>query len=549
MVSGEVVAGEYVIKACQRHLDDLAAGEFVWDAQRAERAIDFFPRYLRHQSGSAFSGNPFVLSDWQAFIVGSIFGWLRKNGLRRFREAYIEIARKNGKSTLAAGIALLMLIADGEAGAEVYTAATKEDQAKIVWETARRMVLKSRILKRVVRVLRNTIHFDQLFGVFRPLGRDSKTLDGLSPSCVILDEFHKQPNAELYNVLMSALGSRQQPLFFEITTAGNNRNCICYRRRQAGINVLNSGLTGVSDPRLFVFIATLDEGDDPFDEAVWQKANPELGKGKLLDEMRAEASKAKLTPEYENNFLTTQLNIWIESATVWLPLRRWDVCKREIDWDDFRGRKCWGGLDLSGSTDFNAFVWVFEEASNYLVLPRLFLPERTLRDNLKLRDKGVLYSLQQWAKAGLIELTPGDWIDHDLIEKRLCEDAKRFQVAEVGYDPYNAGNLPIHLEDNGIRCAAIGQHFKYMNPAARELERRILSERIQHDGNPVIRWMLGNVVMRQDPNGNIRPDKDKSHEKIDGVVAMLMAINRVMDSDNSGESVYESRGLIELGDD
>jgi phage terminase large subunit-like protein len=527
VISGKITACRFVVQACERHLHDLGAGEFVWSPKEAQLAIDFFP-LLKHYKGP-MAGQPFVLSGWQEFLVGSIFGWRRADGLRRFREAYVEIPRKNGKSTLAAGVALMLFLLDNESGAEIYTVATKEEQAKIVWESGKVMVEKSRPLRKRVRVLRNTMHYDKSFSIFRPLGRDSKTHDGLNPSGAVGDEMHAWPDSGMYDVIDSAFGGRDQPIFFIITTAGVTRECFCFRHRNHCLNVLNGYKSGVyDDPQLFVYIATIDEGDDPFAETTWYKANPELGAGKQLDYMRSQAKKAQQLATAKNNFLTKQLNVWIESASTWLKLERWDKCQRKVNPETLAGRRAWGGLDLASSTDFAACVWLIDNEGALFVRSRIWLPEKTLENNDRLRDKRVLSTIKGWADAGLIELTPGDWIDHDFIEARLREDAGLYDIVELGYDPYNAGNLPLKLEEDGIRCTAIGQGFKHMNPAAQEFERRVLSERIHHDGNPVLRWMLGNVVMRHDPNGNIRPDKAKSHEKIDGIVALLLGLNRAM---------------------
>jgi len=537
----KVVACKYVRQACERHLFDLQRNDLRWDEKEAQLACEFFPKLLRHYKGP-MAGKPFELSLWEKFIVGSAFGWKRLDGLRRFRELWVEIPRKNGKSTLASGVALLMFLFDSEPGAEVYTVATKEDQAKIVWDTSRVMVNLSRPLKNRVRVLHNTMHYDRAFSVFRPLGRDSKTQDGLNPSCAVGDEVHAWPDASMYEVIDSAFGSRSQPIFFLITTAGQSRECFCYKHREHVINVLDGYESDYQDDQVFGFIATIDEGDDPFDEANWYKANPELGHGKQLDYMRGLAAKARQLPSAKNNFLTKQLNVWIESASTWMPLNRWDACRRKIDWNRYAGLPVYGGLDLASSTDFAACSWIFVEDGVFTLLPQLWLPEKAVEDNRRLRDKRVLNTIRRWIDKGLVSVTPGDWIDYDFIQTSIEDTAKKYRIQEIGYDPYNAGNLPNKLEEKGITCTAIGQGFKHMNPAAKEFERRVLSERLLHDGHPAMRWMLGNVLMKEDPNGNIRPDKSKSHEKIDGVVATLMALNRAMDAQKQ-DSVYNSRGI------
>jgi len=539
---GNVPACRFVIQACERHLYDLGRDDLVWNLNEAMIAIDFFP-LLRHYKGP-FAGEQFHLSPWEKFIVGSIFGWYGKDGLRRFRESLIEIPRKNGKSTLAGGIALLLFLFDGESGAEVYTVATKEEQAKIVWDSSRVMVNRSPSLSKRVKVLHNTMKFERAESIFRPLGRDSKTQDGLNPSGAVGDEPHAWPNGEMYDVISSGMGGRDQPLIVLISTAGTSRACWYFTHRKHGVNVLDGYTGDYQDDRIFVFIATIDKDDDPFDEKAWYKANPELGEGKRLQYMRDQAARAKQLPSALNNFLTKQLNVWIESSSVWMPLDRWDKCAGEVDIESLKGQPCWGGLDLASNTDFNALVWVFDIDDRYIVLPRLWIPEETLNDNRKLRDKRVLDVFRRWVREGHIMLTPGDWIDYSIIEQQIRDDAEMFDVQDIGYDPYNAGNLPVRLDEDGITVTSIGQGFKWMSPAAKEFEKRILSAGIQHSGTPVLRWMLGNLVMRSDPNGNIRPDKEKAPEKIDGIVAMIMAIHRAMDREQ-GTSVYEERGVIE----
>lgn len=539
VVAGEIPACRFVILACERHLRDIDAGVWVWDPKAVELAIRFFP-LLRHYKGE-FAGKQFQLEPWQGFIVGCVFGWKDAAGRRRFREAYIEIPRKNGKSTLAGGVGLLLFFL--EKGGEVYTVATKEEQAKIVWNDARVMVKGSPSLRKRVRSLHNTMHFDAQECVFKPLGRDSKTLDGLNPSGAIGDEVHAWPDRQMYDVMDSGFGARAQPLFFLITTAGTNQNSFCYQHRKHSIDVISS-VDGYQDDRLFVFIATIDEGDDPFDESTWHKANPNLGVSKSVEYMRDQASRAKLIPSKKADFLTKQLDVWVEAAESWIPLERWDACRKHVDWETMGGARCYAGLDLATSTDLAAAVLIFPLDVGFLCKPRFWLPERTLEDNQRMRSKAVLSQLRRWVKEGYIELTPGDWIDYDVIRGRLLQDAATFQLIELGYDPHNAGNLPNELMSESLETVAVKQGFSQLGSPSREFERLILAGQMHHDGNPVLRWMIGNAVTIQDMYGNIRPDKRKSHEKIDGVVAAIMALMRAMAGEGTDqESIYESQEI------
>ena len=527
VLAGRIVTGELVRLACERHRDDRKDKRFVWNEEKAQHACQHF-HTLRHYKGK-WAGEHFELAPWQIFIVGSLFGWYRPDGTRRYREAYIEIARKNGKTLLAAGIGAYLFLRDGEAGSEVYCVATKEEQAKLVWRDARFMIEAAPYLNRNTKAKHNTLETRDGKCLFRPLGRDSKTQDGLNPHGAIGDEMHAWPDSGMYDVIRSAFGARSQPMFVNITTAGPRRECFCFDHRQHCVNVLKGRKAGYDDDTIFAFIAALDDDDDPFDEANWVKANPNLDVSVGREYLRDCAKRAKLKPSEKNNFLTKNLNVWVDSSSTWLHMDRWDACLTSTNWDGKAGFRCYGGLDLASSTDFAAFALLFPEGNGYSVKLRLWLPEETLSDNNKLRDRRALELIRKWRDDGWVSTTPGDWIDYEVIQRDILEDASRFSIAEIGFDPHNAGNLPQKLVENNVPCVGITQGHRTLGAPTKEFERMILSREIHHDGNPVLRWMLGNVVLIQDMYGNNRPDKRKSHEKIDGVVACLMALQRAME--------------------
>jgi phage terminase large subunit-like protein len=389
---GRILANQFVRLACERHLEDLgsaAARGLRFEVAAARHAIAFFG-FLRH-SKCEWAGQTFTLAPWQAFVVGSLFGWTRPDGLRRFRTAYCAVPRKNGKSMLSAGIGLYLLIADGEHGAEVYSAATSRDQARIVFDEAKRMVGSSPALKRRVGILINNLHVATTASRFMPLSSDSSTMDGLNVHGAIIDELHAHKSRHVVDVLETATGARRQPLLFEITTAGYDRHSICYEHQDYSIKVLEGT---VPDDSWFAFIAAADESDDWTDPDVWQKANPNFGLSVKADDLARKAEKALALPGAQNAFRRMHLNEWTEQAERWIDLAAWDACDARVDLEALRGRPCCGGLDLSTTTDVTALAWVFppeDEDGLWRVLSRYFVPAEHLKKRAE-RDR-VPYDL------------------------------------------------------------------------------------------------------------------------------------------------------------
>ena len=542
VLEGSVPACEMIRLAVARHVRDLETGDargLRFDRQAAEFAVRFFG-LLKHSKGE-WAGSEFELSPWQQFVLWSLFGWKRADGLRRFRSAFVEVPRKNGKSTLSAGIGLFLMIADGEPGAEIYSAATKLDQAKITWEEAVRMVGKSPALSQMIRHWRssNTLTAEAQAAKFRPLGADADTMDGLNLHGAIIDELHAHKTSAVVDVLDTATGARRQPLIFEITTAGYDRESICYQHYLYSKDVLRGS---VEDDRWFAFVAEIDEGDDWQDERVWAKANPNLGVSVRIEDLRAKAQKARAMPAAQNAFRRLHLDEWTQQSDRWIGLDLWDDnCAGLVRPEDLSGRPGYGGLDLSAVSDITAWVVVFPHESGRLdIWARFWAPEA----RLTAQDNRYREQYQAWARAGLLTVTPGNAIDYARIRADILDDASRWQIVDVNVDRLFQGyQLSMELQDEGLTVLGMGQGFLSMAAPMKTFERLLLDKRLNHGGNPMLRWMAGNVAVQQDPAGNLKPDKSESQGKIDGIVALVMALDRWERHENASSS-YDNGGLF-----
>ncbi|WP_256846923.1 terminase TerL endonuclease subunit [Paenibacillus sp. Pae108] len=444
-------------------------------------------------------------------------------------------------STKVSGVGLYLSVADEEYGAEVYAAATKKDQAKITFDEAARMVKASPDLLQHFRVYKNNLHVIDTGSKFEPLGADSNSLDGLNVHGGLIDEYHAHKTSAMYDVIESGTSAREQPLIYVITTAGVNQNGPCYQLREYALKVLK-GIE--SDETFFAYIATIDDDDDPFDPASWAKANPNLGVSKSLDYMIKQANKAKHMPSAYVNFLIKDLNRWVNAAVKWIPLHKWDATAGKIDLEALRGRKCYGGLDLSTKIDITAFALVFppeDRDGEYIILVFFWLPEDEMQEREE-RD-GVPY--RKWIEDGLIFPTPGNVIDYQFIRKTINDLGKIYDIQEIGFDPWKATQTALELTDDGFTMVEIPQNLKNLSNPTMEFEKLVVSQRLIHGGNPVMRWMVDNTVIRMDENENIAPAKKKSTGRIDGVSAVLNALSRALiQKDNT--SVLEKRGLRKL---
>jgi phage terminase large subunit-like protein len=526
VMADQIVVGMRVRQAVERHVRDLDHGKergLRFDVNAANHALAFFT-LLRHTKGE-WAGKPFELAPWQAFILWVVFGWKRDDGHRRFRTAYVEVARKNGKSTLAAGIGLYLFAADKEPGSEVYTAATKRDQARIVHTEAVNMVRLSRRLQRYIEVFKDNLSMVRTNSKYQPLGADADTMDGLNVHGAIIDELHAHKNRNLWDVIETATGARRQPLVFAITTAGFDRHSVCFQQHDYGEKILD-GI--IEDDSHFPFIAALDPEDDWRDSNTWAKANPNLGTSVKPDSLTEQCNRAESLPAAQNAFRRLRLNQWTEQSERWIDIAIWDASNQPFDRVSLKGKRCFGGLDLSSTRDISAFVLVFapeiDEPGPWYVLCRFWIPA----DNVRKRVEKDRVPYDVWIREGFIEATDGNIVDYDVIRTRIQEDAAFFDIAEIAFDRWNATQLVTQLESDSITTIPFGQGFASMTAPTRELETRIVGGEILHAGNPVLRWMMSNVAVKQDAAGNMKPDKSKSTERIDGVAALAMAVGRAI---------------------
>lgn len=523
--NGEIISCEYVKQAVERFYNDIETGYWRFDYDAADKICSFFPDFVTHAKGE-LSGKPYELSGWESFILINLFGWKDPtSGFRRYRQAYIEVARKNSKSTFCSGISLYMTAFDGEGGAECYTAATDRKQAGIVFNDAKTMIKGSPSLSRVFeKPLKGVITFEKRASKFEALHGQGERLDGLNVHLAVIDEIHAHKSREVFDVLETATGARTQSLVISITTAGSNKTGIGYEQREYSIKLLTNV---VDDDSYFAIIFTLDKDDDPFDETNWPKANPNLGRSKKWDDMRRLAKKAQEMPSARNNFLTKHLNIWVTSESSWLDMQRWDKLETLDEWPS-EGRRCWVGLDLAQKLDLCAMVAVFNIDGKVAFKSKLYLPEERLID----RPKQVSNLYRTWAEQEYLTLTDGDVIDYDYIEDDLRWLLDRYEVQEVAYDPWGSQQLAIKLSEEGAPMVEVQQSVKNLSEPMKEVEKLCYSDTIIRDKNPMFDWQMSNIVVRVDRNENIFPNKEHQDNKIDGPVALFNAMNRYLLDDN-----------------
>ena len=493
----------------------------MFDKRRAQAAIDWFPRYLKHTKGR-WAGLPFELLPWQQEIIGKLFGTVDKQGHRQYRTVYCEVPKKNGKSELAAGVALRLLFADHESGAEIYSAAADREQAAIVYRVAAEMVRmnpklgqRCKVLDSTKRIIHNTSSF------YRVLSADVHTKHGFNTHGVIFDELHAQPNRELWDVLTQGAGdARTQPVVFAITTAGYDRNSICWEIHEYARKV-REGI--IRDPTFLPILYGAEEEDAWMDEAIWAKANPSLGVTIEIERVRDHCKRAQENPAEENSFRRLRLNQWVKQETRYIPMEAWHQCGGALDEAALEGRTCWAGLDLATTTDIAACVLAFPVEDEVHLVCRFWVPKEKIEQRSR-RDR-VPYDL--WIKQGYLNATPGNVIDYAFIEAELDALAKRFEIREVAFDRWGAIQISQHLTECGFTMVEFGQGYKSMSPPTKELLKLVLSGKLRHGDHPVLTWMADNVVVTMDPAENVKPDKAKSTERIDGIVAGIMALDRL----------------------
>lgn len=513
-----------------------------YDSEAADFAVAFIEN-LCHTKGT-WAGKPFKLLEWQEQIIRDLFGILKSNGYRQFNTAYVEIPKKNGKSELAAAVALLLTCGDGEERAEVYGCAADRQQASIVFEVAADMVRMCPALSKRVKILASQKRLVYLptNSFYQVLSAEAYSKHGFNVHGVVFDELHTQPNRKLFDVMTKGSGdARMQPLYFLITTAGTDTHSICYETHQKALDILEGRKI---DTTFYPVIYGASETDDWTDPKVWLKANPSLGETIGMDKVVAACESARQNPGEENAFRQLRLNQWVKQAIRWMPMEKWDACAFPVNPEDLEGRVCYGGLDLSQTTDITAFVLVFppiDEDDKYVIMPFFWIPEDSLE--LRVRRDHVPYDV--WERQGFIFTTEGNVVHYAYIEKFIEQLGERYNIREIAFDRWGAVQMVQNLEGMGFTVVPFGQGFKDMSPPTKELMKLTLERRIAHGGNPVLRWMMDNIYIRTDPAGNIKADKEKSTEKIDGAVATIMGLDRAIRCGNdSGESVYDTRGIL-----
>lgn len=532
VLSGRIPACSLVKKACERQLDDLDrygdGKRFIYDAEAGDR-ICWFIEHLTHVKGE-LAGQEIKLEPWQVFILHTTFSWKTTEGIRRFRRVYIEVPRGNGKSSLSSGVALFCLCGDREPGAEVYSFATTRDQAKIVFGDAKEMARQNPKLKRAfdLQVLATSLYVPKTNSYFQAKSAEGSTLDGLNTHLAVIDELHAHKTRAVYDVVETSLGKRCNSLMWVITTAGFDTAGICYEVRSFVKQILNKE---AQDESQFGIIYGLDEGDDWTSEEALQKANPNWGVSVRPEIITSLQAKAIARPSAANNFKTKHLDVWCSAASSWMDMPAWNLCRRSIALSDFEGFDCYMGLDLGAKNDLTAKVLVFpvEENGrlNYYVFGTYYAPRAALLKSGNSQYDG-------WETLGYLKVTEGAVTDFNQIEADILEDCSRFRVKSVAYDPWQATQLATRLSDNDVPMVEYRNTVQNMSDPMKWLEALVQDKRLIHEGDPALTWMMGNVVAKRDFKDNVFPRKEVYENKIDGAVALIMALGLCVNEENAG---------------
>lgn len=513
-----------------------------YDKEKADRAVKFIEN-LCHTKGK-WAGKRFWLLPWQEQLIRDIFGIVKADGYRQFRTAFVEICKKVGKSELAAAIALYLLYADNEPSAEVYGAAADRQQASIVFDVARQMAeMSPALLKRskIMGATKRIVNYGNA-GYYQVLSAEVGGKHGFSVSGLVFDEIHTQPNRQLYDVLTKGSSdARQNPLHFIITTAGTDRHSIAYELHTKAIDILEGRRV---DPTFYPVVYGLKDDEDWEDEANWYKVNPSLGYTVDIERLRDAYREAKQIPADEITFRWLRMNQWVSSTTAWIPDQIYQRGNEEIDLKSLEGRECYGGLDLSSTGDITAFVLMFpprDEDEKYILLPFFWVPEETIPQRVKANS--VPYDV--WERQGFLMSTEGNVIHYDFIEKFIEELGEKYHILEIAFDRWGATQMVQDLEGMGFTVVPFGQGYSSMSAPTKEFYKILMEGNMVHGGHPVLRWMAGNVVIDTDPAGNIKVTKARSKEKIDGIVAAIMALDRCIRNQVQKQgSVYDERGIL-----
>lgn len=548
--TGKIKACKLVQKAVARFFSDIDKAldkGFTLKDKEGMRAIHFIEK-LKQTQGE-WAGQPLKLQPWQQFVVYNIFAWYKADGTRRFRYAYIDVARKNGKTTLSAAIGLYMLFGykdstgKKEPRAEVYSIATTKDQAAVCFDDAVAMVKSSSLYDPAERleVGKKAIYYEKTGSSFKPTSSEDRQKDGFNPFCVLLDEYHAHRTNGMFDVMKSGMGARREPLMYIDTTAGFEKSWPCFAYRENCIKILN-GI--IEDDSIFIMIFTLDNADDWDKPELWCLANPNYGVSVKPDYLEEQVKDAKNRPAAVRNVKTKNFNCWVDAAKTWILDEKWMDCPQQTPVSELVGKPCWGGLDLANVSDITAFVLLFHENESYQLLPFFWIPKDTLLTKIK---SGENAAYDQWVAQGLVTCTPGNITDYKYIEHQILQLSETYSIKSIAFDRWNSSQTIINLTQQGVKMTPFGQGYASMSTPTKEFEKIVLSRQLEHYNNAVMRWMMSNISMQTDPAGNIKPDKRQSSSKIDGVVASIEALGEYMTQcakDDTGP--YSVRGMRSL---
>jgi phage terminase large subunit-like protein len=523
---------------------------FWFDIAAGERVVQFTEGYCRHHKGE-WAGKPLILEDWQKFCQRVTYGWKKQDGTRRFQISYREVARKNGKTEQAGGEAAYLTVADNEPGAEVYSTATKEDQAKIVWSATAAMVKQSPALRKYLTVRTKTMFCDRIGSTFKPLGSDSTTLDGLNPSGHVCDEMHAHKKRGVWDVMITGMGARRQPMTIVITTAGvYDPESIGWELHTQAQQILDGVL---EDDTMFCIIFAPDDGDDPKDPNTWWKANPNLGVSVKWSYLEDQAGRAFRSPAALNTFLRLHVNVWTQQVTKWISIEDWNACAvipANTTMSAYKGKRAFLAADLSTKLDITALAVIFPQPEGcYDAFFKFYVPAATV---LKRAQDRKLPDYAAWVRDGWLTETPGATIDYDFLRRDILELDETLVISQFAYDPWNASQFSNDMQKEGFsldpeaekrQLVEMRQGMATLSEPSKEFERLIVDKKFRHNGHPVMRWMVDNTVVRKDANGNIAPDKKTAIGKIDGVVACIMALRPAILRPVLVDSVYKTRGV------
>jgi phage terminase large subunit-like protein len=532
----------------QRTYDRIIKAHETWhekgywfDLEAGQRVIQFCETFCKHYKGE-WAGKPMLLENWQKLAILEAFGWKRADGYRLFRFMWMELARKNGKSQLAAALGVYLLLADSEPGAEVYSSATKRDQARIVFTAAQQICKQNKELMQFVKSQRTNLSVLKTQSKFEPLSSEGDTLDGLSPHGNIVDEIHAHKDRRVWDTLVTAQGARTQPMNICLTTAGLfEPESIGWQLHDHATSILD---TTVEDDSWFVWISSSDQGDDPYAPETWEKANPNLGVSIYPQYLEQMSQLASAQPSFLNSFLRLHCNVWTQQVERWLDADHWEACSHPVELDELEGRDVYMGLDLSSKLDLTALALVFPPIEDELW--RLWVQCYIPRESMQERERLERIPYELWERQGWVTPTEGDVIDYDFILRDIEQLSERFNVVEVAYDPWAAQQTALKIRDDlGLEAVPMRQGFMSLSEPTKELERLVVSGKLAHGGNSCLTWQANNTTLRHDPAGNIKVDKAKSQKhKIDGIAASIMAIGRA--SLHDGDSIYETEGIMVL---